>query len=875
MKLFVCVAAAAMTLASCQKNEIAGPVNKEVHFTIKADAPQTKTSIADKGDKTYTPSWTKGDKIGVFFAKPTGNGIDKEFENVSDEPLTALFTGTHSFTANEDGLVDGYLYAFYPSEAFNKTYSDGDIRLDLSANQKPTSTSFDPDCDLLVAAPCYFVAEATGEQANVEIDDLYFARLMAVLRINLNSEFLSGEVVKSVSFKADDQKLCGGIRINPETAEVEEYVSTGDLSTITATYSEDDPIAVAGQKNSAYLVIAPVTIPENTSLTFTIETENYDIVKTVTSPKMTLSAGNVNVINLTIEEENCEEKVEDTSDYSGSYIIVAKKDSDNTYYYMSTLRNGVVNGNNRTAISSGVSEITDYTASKTDFPDVDETCVWNVSATEGGYILSNIDNSAYLYTENDNRAYMGAADQASVFAISVEENVYTVTATEYSRVLSFNTSSNLFACYSSGQNPALVLIPYVPDTTPRINVEKNEYTADAAATSLNFTYTTKNITGNVTATVKANPTMKDVSAVAEDGTVTVNFAVNTETSEKTATIVLSYEGAQDVNVVITQEAAGATKQYYVKVTSAPTDWSGTYLIVFDDNKAHATVSGKDFNATSNALTISNGKIEATDDLSSAAVTISKKDSGYSILLPSGLYLKVSSASTISSSSAVANYLSFVNNTTQSGSIRISGDSNFNTSSYILYHQSIYFRCYTNKLTTTNYKLPDLYKLEEGGGQTPDPEEPETPAYPENSYVKYSGALVEGDYIIVYDGKAMKNTVSSSRLEYSEVSPTNDYIVAPDASIVWHLAQNGDYWTIYNANANKYAASTGAKNKAQLLESGTDDQSLWTASGSDTYDFENKKNKSNGVNANLRNNGTYGFACYATGTGGALTLYKKN
>ena len=162
-----------------------------------------------------------------------------------------------------------------------------------------------------------------------------------------------------------------------------------------------------------------------------------------------------------------------------------------------------------------------------------------------------------------------------------------------------------------------------------------------------------------------------------------------------------------------------------------------------------------------------------------------------------------------------------------------------------------------------------------GGETPEPEEPETPAYPENSYVKYSGALVEGDYIIVYDGKAMKNTVSSSRLEYSEVSPTNDYIVAPDASIVWHLAQNGDYWTIYNANANKYAASTGAKNKAQLLESGTEDYSLWTASGSDTYEFVNKKNTSNGVNANLRNNGTYGFACYAGSTGGALTLYKNN
>ena len=37
---------------------------------------------------------------------------------------------------------------------------------------------------------------------------------------------------------------------------------------------------------------------------------------------------------------------------------------------------------------------------------------------------------------------------------------------------------------------------------------------------------------------------------------------------------------------------------------------------------------------------------------------------------------------------------------------------------------------------------------------------------------------------------------------------------------------------------------------------------------------NKQNTTNGVNANLRNNGEYGFACYATGTGGALSLYKR-
>lgn len=148
----------------------------------------------------------------------------------------------------------------------------------------------------------------------------------------------------------------------------------------------------------------------------------------------------------------------------------------------------------------------------------------------------------------------------------------------------------------------------------------------------------------------------------------------------------------------------------------------------------------------------------------------------------------------------------------------------------------------------------------------------------DAYELFTGDLVEGDYIIYYNGKAMNNTVNSDRLQYEEVTPEGDVITTYNANIVWHIAKSGDYWTIYNASANAYAASTGAKNKAQMLEDGTDDKALWTVTPDEetgeTYEFVNKQNTTNEVNANLRNNGTYGFACYATGTGGALSLYKK-
>ena len=144
---------------------------------------------------------------------------------------------------------------------------------------------------------------------------------------------------------------------------------------------------------------------------------------------------------------------------------------------------------------------------------------------------------------------------------------------------------------------------------------------------------------------------------------------------------------------------------------------------------------------------------------------------------------------------------------------------------------------------------------------------------EAKYALYSGEIVPGDYIIFYGGKAMNNTIATNRLQYEEVTPVDNVIVNPSADIVWTIAADGDYYTIYNAAAESYAASNGTKNQAALATT-VDDNARWAVSGSATYEFVNVFNSTNSVNANLRNNGTYGFACYGTGTGGALYLFKK-
>ncbi len=146
----------------------------------------------------------------------------------------------------------------------------------------------------------------------------------------------------------------------------------------------------------------------------------------------------------------------------------------------------------------------------------------------------------------------------------------------------------------------------------------------------------------------------------------------------------------------------------------------------------------------------------------------------------------------------------------------------------------------------------------------------------DQFALYYGDLVEGDYIIYYDGKAMSNEVANNRLQYAEVTPENDIITTDNEAIVWHIAPSGEYWTIYSPAAKAYAASNGTKNQAQMLVD-ADDHALWSVEAMATHvahEFTNKANAAAGVNAVLRNNGTYGFACYSVNTGGAVQLYKK-
>ena len=146
-----------------------------------------------------------------------------------------------------------------------------------------------------------------------------------------------------------------------------------------------------------------------------------------------------------------------------------------------------------------------------------------------------------------------------------------------------------------------------------------------------------------------------------------------------------------------------SKVTYTALTAAPStgNWAGQYLIVFEDHKAHATVSGSDLAATSDALTITSGAIEI-NSTDAYYVTVELMQGGYSIKLPSGKYLSVNANS--NAVAAVNNPFAFNFEYTSSG-IKIFGTDTQGNIRYVLNNGS-YYRGYK---WNDSFKLPTLYR----------------------------------------------------------------------------------------------------------------------------------------------------------------------
>ena len=123
-------------------------------------------------------------------------------------------------------------------------------------------------------------------------------------------------------------------------------------------------------------------------------------------------------------------------------------------------------------------------------------------------------------------------------------------------------------------------------------------------------------------------------------------------------------------------------------------------------------------------------------------------------------------------------------------------------------------------------------------------------------------IVEGDYIITGNYGDSKYAMSNDDSNNSFKGKTdfqmdgNANIVTDDKTIVWHIAPNGDNWTIQSLDDKQYAAYIGSSDGVTMTST-LDDKAFWSYNGNNG--FTNKA-----YNANLYFNNGYFSLAYITG-----------
>ena len=222
-------------------------------------------------------------------------------------------------------------------------------------------------------------------------------------------------------------------------------------------------------------------------------------------------------------------------------------------------------------------------------------------------------------------------------------------------------------------------------------------------------------------------------------------------------------------------AAEPAEQTYVKVTEAPEDWSGTYLIVNEDNNAAFDGSLTALDAVNDykTVTIEEGTISTGSNI---AFTIAKMDGGYFVKAASGKYIYQDSNTNglKSGDTATANTITM----NEDGTVNI-----VSGGAYLRFNANgdqMRFRYYKSS-SYTNQQPITLYKLE---ASAPERE----------SGIVSAADLRNGDTVVIFNpanGKAMSTTYNDFYNNGTDVTLADGKLSGDTATDIWSVGINAD------------------------------------------------------------------------------------
>lgn len=605
-KTLMLVAAAAMALAGCSKEDVSdnalpGSGTKATRgFT--AEIASSRTTLNDAATRM---KWTAGDQLGFY----------TDVETDLNVASSTYAEGATNFTAEIDTKATK-VYAYYPyfSSQKDRTYEN----VSLYVEDAQTQT----EAGVLNGNMVGMYASATLAEGQNTV--LTFTPIASLIAFNIYDAENNGDAVKSITFTpAGGEKLNGQHIYNLETGET---TDTGykESATVTLTTPYAVPAAKpAGKAGYIYLAVTPKSYAGGT---FTVVTDKglYTFETTKSFDLSNVYAPQVIQMNLAKVRQPAPTVnhifYDDFSTATGTndYFSMKVSPADYAYYYTDTYtREGSVYAFNG-AIRMGVSKTTG-TVTTPALKLIEGTKNLKVTFYANGWKADqalNVTASTGTVVGGSDLVMPQATDTGSGVMDKSEAALFTVYVENADA-----TTALTFALASTTVDKRFILDDLTVDVhdgpielTPVILADDITGVAAAGATDATFTYEVRN-DNNYTASVECDGTVVTAASV-ENATKTITYSVseNTDTANDRSgwiKIVLNDTASTSLTINVTQNQSTEGMSVYELVDAAQEDWSGDYLMVGNVNKKY--------------YTLTNTKVVTNNIIAAAEITSSYND----------------------------------------------------------------------------------------------------------------------------------------------------------------------------------------------------------------------------------------------------------
>lgn len=565
-KIFASIAsiAALVGFVSCQKTEIKpSPIAEGSTFTLSADIQQTKTTI-----NGLEVNWEEGD---VLYLVTTDETWGKPYSEDKTASTIAEYTYSAGTFASEANIAGGtYTFNALYGSASQKSYHRGastTYNLQSTQNQDCSNpTAHLKNNDALVGSFTASVPRTTPAKVSM-------SHIFAIMRVDVKNTTGADVELKSFEMSAVGATLAGVFTVNFANSPIDITEKTSQSSSIKVNLTNGT--VASGASLPVYFVMAPLA-DYSGNVTFTVtDVNDVEYTKTVALSNITFSAGSLNTTPYKITEgvaptcytwdlsvnstsEATADKIAWTNSVADMVCLKGKSTTAANNYYPGT--EGKTYTSTRFYTNSTLS-ITPKTGKSLTY--------YVFEATSEGYATA-LANSTWT-----NAVVNVVGTKVTVIAEDPSKAV--------SAVIGATCGFKSVACHT---DEAPVFAPIISADPTSINVP-----AAGDVCTINYSIDFPVDGKSISATSDQDWVNTFSSTTGE-----ISFVVDANTGDaRTATVTLSYEGADDVTVLVTQAAASTalskTATYTVTSTSAvsasgdaPLGSSATYSSTYSTAK---------------------------------------------------------------------------------------------------------------------------------------------------------------------------------------------------------------------------------------------------------------------------------------------------